>query len=666
MVGLRKYAAVAVVAICVWAAPRAEAGVGFQAVSPDELKMTSEPLAAGAPAIILYRQVDRDDNGKTNHEDRYYRIKILTEEGRKRADVEIPFFKEDEELVHVRARTIRPDGSITNYDGKVFEKDLVRKKGSGVRAKTFTLPDVQVGGIIEYSYTLDYLGEHTSNTRMSFIYNSRWVVSEDLFTRKAQFSLKPFTSDTSPWALRWNWNTLPAGTVPPKEGPDHIVRMEANNIPAFQIEDHMPPEEELRSRIDFIYEQKMRASDQASYWRDLGKKRNADMESFIGKRKAMEDAVAQIVAAGDSPEVKLRKIYDRVQQIRNTSYELRKTDQEEKREKENSPANVEDVWKRGYGNGRQLTWLFLGLARAAGFDAYGCWVSDRREYFFSPVTMEGRKLNSNVALVKLNGKDLYFDPGGAFTPFGLLQWSETAVPGLRLDKDGGTWIRTTLPPSSESRIERTGNLKLSDAGDLEGKLTVTYIGLEAMYHRLELRHADDVACKKHLEDTLKSQIEAATEVELTNKPDWTNSETPLVAEFNLKIPGWVSNAGKRAVIPAAIFTAAEKGMFEHANRVQPIYFDYPHQKSDDVTVELPPGWQVSSLPQAHDQDGRVVRYNLKVEQGPGTLRLTRTLNVDLLLLEAKYYPALRSFFQVVRAGDGEQIVLQPGEIHASN
>jgi len=36
------------------------------AVSPDELKLTSEPQAPGAPAIILYRQVDRDDNGQTS------------------------------------------------------------------------------------------------------------------------------------------------------------------------------------------------------------------------------------------------------------------------------------------------------------------------------------------------------------------------------------------------------------------------------------------------------------------------------------------------------------------------------------------------------------------------------------------------------------------------
>lgn len=69
------------------------AGSSFQAPSPEELKMTNEPKAPGAPAIVLYRQVDRDDQGHTAHEDVYRRIKIFTEEGRKYADIEIPFYK---------------------------------------------------------------------------------------------------------------------------------------------------------------------------------------------------------------------------------------------------------------------------------------------------------------------------------------------------------------------------------------------------------------------------------------------------------------------------------------------------------------------------------------------------------------------------------------------
>lgn len=470
------------------------------------------------------------------------------------------------------------------------------------------------------------------------------------------------------YTLRWSWNTLPAGAVPPKEGPDTIVRMEASNIPAFPTEDYMPPANELKSRVDFTYEEGIAPRDQAGYWKDFGKKKNSQLESFAGKRKAMEEAVAQTVSPTDSQEVKLRKIYDRVQQLRNTSFEVQKTEQEQKRAKEKSVENVnaETVWKRGYGNGGELTWLFLGLARAAGFEASGCWVSSRSQYFFSPVTMQGSKLNENVVLVKLDGKELYLDPGGAFTPFGLLPWSETGVPGLRLDKDGGSWIRTTLPQASESRIERVGKLKLSDTGDLEGTLTVTYLGLEALYHRMEERHADEVERKKFLEERVTSQIGAAAEAELTNKPDWTNSGTPLVAEFNVKIPGWASNAGKRAVIPAAIFTSAEKGIFEHTERVHPVYFEFPYQKADDVTIELPPGWQVSSVPPPQNRDAKAAVYNLKVEQSPGSLRLIRKLTIDMLLLEPKYYSTLRSFFQIVRTGDGEQIVLQPGEIHARN
>jgi hypothetical protein len=499
------------------------------------------------------------------------------------------------------------------------------------------------------------------------LYDSHWILSDELFTKKAQFSLKPYTGTYERFTLRWSWQGLPDDASVPKQGPDHIVRMEASNIPAFQLEDYMPPPNELRSRVDFIYERGFPEKDQDGYWRHAGKEWNGYLESFVGKRKAMEQAVAQIVSPNDSPEIKLRKIYDRVQQIRNTTYEEKKDEQQAKREKEKRLENVEDVWKRGYGNGVQLTWLFLGLVRAAGFEAYGCWVSDRHDYFFNPVTMQSSKLDANVVLVKLNGKDLFFDPGAAFTPFGLLTWSETGVKGLRLDKDGGSWITTTLPQPSESRIERVAKLNLSDTGDVEGKLTVTYIGLEALYHRVEERNADEVARKKYLEELATGQIPVAAQAELTNKPDWTSAETPLVAEFELKIPSWASSAGRRTIMPAAIFTGAEKGLFEHANRVHPIYFSYPFEKADDVTISLPSGWQAAGIPKAQDQNGgEVVIYKLRVEQGPGALRLTRKLTFDVLLLDQKYYGALRNFFQTVRNGDEEQIVLQQGEVHASN
>ncbi len=631
---------------------------GFQPVSADELRMTNEPLAPGAPAIILYRRVDRDDNGRTSHEEDYSRIKVLTEEGRKYADIEIPFFKDSGKIVNIHARTISPDGTITNFDGKVFEKNIIKARGLKYLAKTFTLPGVQVGSILEYFYTID-LSEH-------YIYDSHWILSDDLFTKHGSFSLKPYRSSYVPVNLRWTWQGLPPGAATPLQDQKGVVRLEAENIPAFQTEDYMPPADEVRIRVDFIYSEEPFETDPVVFWKKRGKKLNESLESFVGKRKAMEQAVAQIVSPSDPPEVKLQKIYTRVQQMRNTSYEVSKTAQEEKREKDKTISNVEDLWKQGHGDGAQVTWLYLALVRAAGMEAYGVWVSDRRHYFFNPRQMEPAKLDENVVLVKLNGKDIYCDPGVQFAPLGLLPWTETGVQGLRLDKDGGSWVITALPQSSDSRIERKAELKLSDNGDLEGTLKVTFTGLEALQRRVEERHADDAARKTFLEDEVKEYVPAAVEVELTSKPDWEASESTLTAQFRLKIPGWVAGAGRRALISVGLFTAPEKHLFDHANRVHPIYMEFPFQRIDDVTIELPPGWQVATVPKQQNEGGKILGYTLKVEDHKTTLHLGRTLNVNLLLMETKYYSSLRSFFQVVRTADEEQIVLQPDTASASN
>src|SRR6266478_4658563 len=616
----------------------ASAGDEWLPISPEELKMTSVPEAPGAPAVYLYRQVDRDD-GRDGHQYNYERIKILTEEGRKYADVEIPFFKSQGKIGGIKARTIRPDGTISNFDGKVFEKTIVKAKGLKYLAKTFTLPNVLVGSIIEYHYTF--------NLDENYVFDSHWILSEELFTKTAKFSLKP----NKDFALRWSWPVgLPPGTSPPKD--DHgTIRLETQNVPAFQIEDFMPPANEMKFRVDFVYSEGDYEKEPGKFWKKEGRKLNDRVEQFTSKRKAMEQALTEIVALADSPDAKLEKIYARVQKFRNTSWDAEKTEQEQKREKLKDIGNVEDLWKRGYGNGRQINWLFLALARAAGFEAYSVYISARSEYFFKPELMNLSQLNGDVVLVRLNGKDVYCDPATAFAPFGLLSWPETGVKGLRLDKEGGGWVTTSLPTSSDSRIERKADLKLTETGSLEGKLTVKFSGLEALWRRIEERNEDATNRKKFLEDQVKDYIPVGIDVDLTNQPDWGSSTPTLVAEFELKVPGWVSGAGRRALVPVGLFGAPEKHAFEHANRVHAIYFSYPSSKIDDVTIDLPLGWQVSSLSAVQELDAKAALYSLKAANNKGALRVTRQLNMDLLMVEVKLYPTLRNFFQVVRTGD---------------
>jgi hypothetical protein len=624
--------------------PFARAADDWLPVPPEELKMTSEPKAPGAPAIYLYRQVDCDD--QAFRQTIYVRIKIFTEEGRKYANIEVPFEKGVTEVKNLQARTIHPDGTIINFDGKPFESMIVKAKGVKYMAKTFTMPDVQPGSIIEYRYLF------TSS------WASEWILSAELFTKHAKFSLRRSTW----YALQWSWpRGLPEGTSPPID--DHnIVRLETQDVPAFQIEDYMPPQNEMVYRVEFRYTNSFER-DPDKFWKDESKLVDPAIERFIDKRKAMEQALAQIVSPGDTPEQKLRKIYARCQQVRNTSYEQTKTQQEMNREKLKDTHNVEDVWKRGYGDGWDITWLFLALARAAGVDASPVLISTRDRHFFNKNLMNPYDLNTNVVLVKLDGKDIYLDPGVAFAPFAMLPWSETGVAGLRLDKDGGSWVTTTLPAASESGVDRNAVLTLDDSGTLEGKATVTFRGLSALWRRIEVRNVDDAGRRKFLEDELKTYIPGTVEAELSNTPDWKSASTTLVAELNLKITGWAAGAGRRTLLAEGIFGGGEKHVFEHTNRVHPIYFDFPYSDNDSVAISLPAGMQITVLPPPQHIDAKICVYGMTADNKDGALQLHRNLMIDLHLLDVKYYASLRNFFQNVRSDDDQQVVLSPQASH---
>jgi hypothetical protein len=618
-------------------------------ISPEELKMTAEPKAPGAPAVYLYRQVDRSDLSRGGHEINYIRIKILTEAGRDYANIEIPY-RDKMFISNIHARTVRPDGSIANFDGQVFKTTLEKKRDSKVLTKSFTVPDVQVGSIIEYRFTYDF--------EDFYIFDSKWIISAPLFTKKAIFTLKPFER----WAVQWSWPAgLPEGaTKPVQDAVNSMVHMTAENVPAFQEEEFMPPANELKFRVNFIYSEDGFETDENKYWKKFGKKQSDRAEAFADKHKGMAEAVATIVSPSDSPEVKLQKIYDRCQQIRNLSYEPVISNAEVKHEKMKLPDNSEEVWKLGYGADWQITWLFLGLVHAAGLEAHPARVASRQEYFFNPKRMDSDELAANLVVVKINGKDVFADPGAAFTPYGLLPWPETGVDGRLLDKDGGSWITTPLPPSDVTRIARKANFRLSDDGSLEGTVTVTYTGLEAQSWRLDERDTDDAARKRALEESLKNSIPSAAEVELKNAPEWKGSKTPLVAEFEVKIPGWFSAAGKRALLPTGLFSASEKHLFEHANRTHAVYYRFPYSKVDDITVALPDGWKVESELKPINQDAKAVAYTFSEESKPGSVHLQRSLRADIFLVPPDKYPVLRSFYQYVRTGDEQQVVLIPG------
>ena len=200
-------------------------------------------------------------------------------------------------------------------------------------------------------------------------------------------------------------------------------------------------------------------------------------------RNALEAEVGQIISANDSAETKLHKIYTRAQKVRDTDYDTEKTQKEQKAENLKQNDNVEDVLKRSYGTSRQINFLFIGLARAAGFDATAVYVAPRNSALFTPEMEDPSQLDDDLVWAKLGNAEVYLDPAAQYYPYGLLPWYETGVKGLGLHKQGGELITTTAPNYNDARRERHAELSLDADGNLSGKLIVDYFGQLASSHR---------------------------------------------------------------------------------------------------------------------------------------------------------------------------------------
>ncbi len=125
--------------------------------------MTSQKEAPGAPAVYLFREETTDD--QLHMYSIYTRLKVLTDRGKEYANVELQFARTNDgggfTVDDIQGRTIHPDGTIIPFTGKPYEKLVEKTQGSKYMAKVFTMPDVEVGSIIEYRYKLRYSDDVT-------------------------------------------------------------------------------------------------------------------------------------------------------------------------------------------------------------------------------------------------------------------------------------------------------------------------------------------------------------------------------------------------------------------------------------------------------------------------------------------------------------------------
>jgi len=633
---------------------RAYAFDDWQPINPDELKMTADAVHQG-DAIILYHEETADD--MTRHRYVYKRLKVLTEKGKDRASVEIPYDAKYVGVIDIRARTIAPDGTITPLTGKAFNSTIVKAHGVKYLAKTFTLPNVQVGSIIEWKYT-EYWED--------WVFAPHWVLQDDLLTKHAKFAFVPmfkqnhYVEDRRGQILDRVFYTLiglPQNTAI-KTTADNRMELELKDIPAFEEEDFAPPADVLKMRVNFYYGTDKMGKPQ-EFWKTEGKYWNREVDKFAGHSAAVAAAASKAVSPTDTADQKARKIYAYVQKIKNLTF----TEEEgaledllgrESREKR----TADDVLEKNEGYRDEIARVFWAMARAANLQAYIMRVADRDEYFFQQNIPNPSQLTSEIVIVIVDGKEIFVDPGTPLCPFGHLAWQHTSTQGMRQTADGSTALAPTPAANYKEAIsKRVGNITISEDGSAKGSIGIGWVGEEALVHRLRSLKTDAAGRKKELEDELKAMLPTGATVQLESAVGWEDAEKQLSASFKVEIPSYASSAGKRMLVPTNLFESRSRQPFAHGERKQPVYFNFPYYLVDETTITFPAALQMENLSEVPPVRTDYSLYSLTRSGKGNTVTISRTYAMAGIAFHQNEYADLRKFFETVNAGDSQPLVL---------
>lgn len=611
----------------------------FRDPTAEERAMTGVPFAPGASAVVLnWKQFVND---RDSYRTEYLRIKILSEQGKKYGDVEIPHVALLSDVNHIKARTVRPDGTIAPFDGRTFDKVVVKVGGVRLIAKTFTLPDVQAGSIIEYRYDIA--------NRANMLYDSEFTVQREIPVVHLEISLQPY--NLGGFQTFFSFRGL-QGKKPEMHGDKYELILE--NIPPFEEEPLAPPQATIMPQLQFWYQSG--TTDPEAYWTKEAHEWADVIEPFIGNNGEVRAAATAAIAGTTTPEEKLQKLYARAQQIRNISFEPEKTESEARALRDNKSAV--DVLRNGYGDLRDINRFFVAMARAAGFDAHVIRLGERDEDFLAKNVPVGRQLDGEVAVV-VEGRAYYLDPGTPYAPFEVPSWQKTGTTGLLIARkqEKAVWIDTPLLSVDAAVTTRVANLRLED-GVVRGTVEITYMAQEALRKRLALRNDDQATARKSLEETIKSLFAEGAVVKLTAVNDLRTSDGPLIISADVELPSAASMVGSRAMVPLAVFAATEKNPFPSEQRKAPIYFHYPYRVVDDITLKVPDGYAIESLPAPADINMGALRYVTFLDKHDNAVRFIRKLNVNAEIIGRDQYPAVRQFFSKVSGADQEQVVLR--------
>jgi len=629
----------------------------FGKIEKADLELKDCDFDKGADAMVLIdygnTYYDRGTVGFSPFKTVYVRrtrIKILKEKGIAQADIRINYYthNNDEKILQLKAVTFNLDENGTIQTTEVKKTSIYSKKIDAYRsAMIITFPEVKVGSVIEYTYTIERetigINDWYFQGRIPVRYSEYFLKIPQIF----RFSVQPSVVDPieDKQEVVEESISLDEGYIETKVlKSTYIMR----KLPGIKDEPFMGSPIDYMQRLNFqltqIYYNENRIEDRSLKWSNVMKNLKNDedfglqLAKSVAAAKPFMDEARQIANA----EAKMKFVYNKVRSSMtwNDDYSIY-TDN-----------GIIKAWENHTGNTGDINLLLVNLLNEAGIKATPILFSTREHGLVSPYYPTLKQFNTVMAFVTVNEKTFVLDATDKVINYKLVPEAVANTNGLIVEGDNGRW-KEILSGKYKYKVMAAVQGEIDASGNMKGNGLVNCFD----YARAQ-------RCERWMKNKEKFKTDyfikhySALQIEDFAVNNFDADSLPL--EQKVKFSSVLNSSGDYKYFSINLFSDLETNPFISAERLSDVDFGV----MQDYTI-----FGNFIIPQEYSFDG--LPENLSMTTADNGILFTRSLTADGNLLNVRMtlelkrsfypagsYPEFREFYKKLFDKLNEQVVIK--------
>ncbi len=648
----------------------------FGKVSKEEVLEKQHPTDSTADAAILYREMNTRFQYSESEDfyiltEFYERIKIYNKDGFDWANKRVKLYQgsggADEEISGLRGYTYFMDGNKVKderlrNDG-IFDEEV----NEYLEVTKFTMPAVTEGCVIEYKYTV----------KSPFITNiDEYRFQEKIPVNKVQmqfsvpeyFNYKQHQKGWIPFRIEENGTTqsmtlrytepvsggFGGGNIVPERKSTNIEFQENSytvnlkDVPALKEEAFSGNIDNYSSALKFELSYINYPSSPlemiTTTWEDVSKS-IYDSNAFgdqLNRDNYFDDDIDKLLNGINDPNKKMIAIFEYVKRKMNWNsffglYAMEGT---------------KNAYKKGSGNVSDINLMLVSMLRYAGFNANPVLVSTKSNGIPFFPTRNG--FNYVIASVENGNSVVLMDATNKEGEPNILE-SELLNWQGRIIREDRTSSWVSLYPSSHASQSTMMNLNINkDDYSISGSAQNRFTGHYALQQRKTYKNIKEEQVRKRLE---KSSGE--TEISNINFENLEKLYTPVSLKYDFENFDAVEEIGGKLYLSPLLFLAMDENPFKLNERNYPIDFEYPMKDRYIVTVNIPEGYKVESVPESTNfvLGENLGAFKYLINNVGGRLQVSVEFAINTAIMPAQNYDMIKKFFKLMIDKEQEKVVL---------